>query len=416
MEMNAMNTSVEKTFEALLASEKIQKALAYLEQDQENKLRELKEMTLVSGAPHTETEIRTPMFRAKLDEYGMQDSFIDEIGNTFGWLYGRDTKSPILMEAHLDTVFDLETPLIMQEDESGILRCPGIADNTASMAAELSLLRAIREADLKPVKSVLIGGTVGEEAPGEARGVRHLMETMKDLSAYLCLDSGHFFDIITGAVACKRHEITLKGPGGHSWSDWGRVNAVHALGRAIGFIADIEPASHPKTTYNVGVISGGSTVNTISAQASMHIDIRSLDNEEKKRLEERILECVRKSVDIENSRHPDSEPLVIIDRPYGDKPGGQFPDDAPIVQAALASAKAIDLPRAICEPASTNANFPISEGIPCLCINSNGACGNMHSVNEWYDPKDSWKGAQALLLLLFAVAGLEGVTEPLSLS
>ena len=408
--MSARN--IEQTMSALMADERVQKALSFLREDQERKLNELKEMVLVSGAPHTEQEIRSPMFLARLEQNGLEDCTVDAVGNVFGFIRGRE-ETRVLVEAHLDTVFGPEVPLALIEDENGVLHCPGICDNTASMATELSLIRAIRTCGLRPVRTLMLGGTVGEEAPGEARGVRYLMETQKNLAAYLCLDSGHDFDIISSAVSCKRHEITLKGPGGHSWNNWGRVNPVHAVGRAIAMIADIEPVHTPKTTYNVGMVRGGTSVNAIASQASMQIDIRSLDNGEKTALEQQILECIRQAVDEENRRHPDSAPLVIEDRPYGDKPGGSTPDDAVIVQAALAAARMVDLPRNISAPASTNANFPISAGIPALCVNSNGACGNLHAPDEWYDPKDSWKGAQALLLLLFAVAGLEGGPDPL---
>ncbi len=403
---------LEKTMAALLGDEGVRKALAFLRDDEDRKRAELKEMVLVSGAPHTETQVRSPMFLGRLEACGLEDCFTDAVGNVFGFVRGRES-SRVLVEAHMDTVFGPEIPLVLTEEEDGLLRCPGIADNTASMATELSLIRAIRACGLVPVKTLMLGGTVGEEAPGEARGVRHLMETQGDLAAYLCLDSGHDFDIIRGAVSCKRHEITLKGPGGHSWNNWGRVNPVHALGRAIAMIADIEPAQTPKTTYNVGLAAGGTSVNAIASKASMHVDIRSLDNVEKVRLEARILDCVRQAVEEENRRHPASEPLTVEDRPYGDKPGGSVPEDSVIVQAALLSAHVVDVPRKVCAPSSTNANFPISAGIPALCVNCNGRCGNMHAPDEWYDPKDSWKGAQALLLLVFALAGLEGVTEPL---
>ena len=403
---------MEAVMEALLADERVRKALAFLRDDEDRKRADLKEMVLVSGAPHTEPEIRSPMFLGRLEAAGLGDCFTDEVGNVFGFVRGRETER-VLVEAHMDTVFGKNVPLSLTEDEDGVLRCPGIADNTASMATELSVVRAIRACGLSPVKTLMFGGTVGEEAPGEARGVRHLMETQKNLAAYLCLDSGHDFDIIRGAVSCKRHEITLKGPGGHSWNNWGRVNPVHALGRAIAMIADIEPEQHVKTTYNVGLVAGGTSVNSIASQASMHVDMRSLDDVEKARLEARILDCVKRAVDEENRRHPGSAPLTVVDRPYGDKPGGSVPEDSLIVQAALASARAVKVERHICPPSSTNANFPISAGIPALCVNSNGRCGNMHSPDEWYDPQDSWKGAQALLLLIFALAGLEGATEPL---
>ncbi|MBO4317548.1 MAG: M20/M25/M40 family metallo-hydrolase [Mailhella sp.] len=404
--------SLESSLAALLDCKKVRRALEFIRNDHASTLAELKEMVLVSGAPHTEQDLRSPMFLGKLRQYGLEGCHMDEVGNVFGSVSG-SAAGKILAEAHLDTVFGPEVPLSVTEDDDGTLRCPGIADNTASMAAELSLVRAIKSSGLAPVKTLLIGGTVGEEAPGGARGVIHLMRTMKDLDAYVCLDSGHDFDIITGAVSCERHEITFSGPSGHSWNDWGRANTISALGRAISLISGITPPSKPKTTFNLGIVTGGTAVNTIPAQASMHVDVRSLDDTERVKLEEKLLDCVRKAAEEENAAHPGAVPITIHDRPYGGIPGGFTPDTAPIVKAALAAAHAIKLPRSICPPGCTNANFPISAGIPALCVNSNGKCGGIHSLDEWYDPTDSWKGVQALLLLLLLLAGLDGVIDPI---
>ncbi len=397
--------------ELLLKDERVQKALAYLKEDQQNKIEELKEMTLVSGAPFTEPEIRSPYFLEKLRKYGLDDCCIDEVGNTFGTIHG-DDGAVILTEAHLDTVFGPEIELSMREDEDGILRCPGIGDDTASMANELSVIRAIKMAGLQPVHTLLFGGSVGEEAPGLARGVRHIMETQKNIAAYLALDSGQDFDVMTGALSCQRYEVIFKGPGGHSWQDNGRTNCIAAMGRVISLLADLRPETDIKTTLNFGLASGGTTVNTIAPKASLHIDVRSLDPAQKDAFEKRIIAVIEKGVQQENAAHPDSDPVELTLRPYGTKPGGNTPAGSPIVIAALESARAVGLPRQICPAGSTNANFPISMGLPALCVNTCGRCGNMHAVDEWYDPKDSWKGAQALLIQLFLLAGLKGVTDP----
>ena len=238
---------VPSTIRALLADTRIQAALDYLKDDHDRTIAELKEMVLVHGAPHTEPEVRSPMYRDKLARYGLEDCFIDEVGNAFGYVRGAGARPKILAEAHLDTVFPADTPLAVQEKD-GVLHCPGIADDTAALAAQLSIIRAIRHAGLVPCGTFMMGGTVGEEAPGEARGVRALMASQTDLDAYLALEGGHMFDIIPGAVACKRQEIIVTGPGGHSWSDFGLASPINALGRAIARIADLHPVASPKTT------------------------------------------------------------------------------------------------------------------------------------------------------------------------
>ena len=406
-----MKEEIAGSISSLLNDERFKKALQYLEEDQQNKIDELKEMTLVSGAPFTEPELRAPYFLQKLKACGLEDCRMDEAGNVFGAVRGGDD-AVILTESHLDTVFGPEVELSLREDENGVLHCPGVADDTASMANELSVIRAIKMAGLQPVHTLLFGGTVGEEAPGLARGVRHIMATQKNIAAYLALDSGQDFDVMTGALSCQRYEILLNGPGGHSWQDAGRTNAIAAMGRIISRLADLRPETDIKTTLNFGIISGGTTVNSIASSASMHIDVRSLEPAEKDAYEKRILEEIRQGVAEENAAHPDSLPIELTLKPYGTKPGGNTPADSPIVIAALESAKAVGLPRTICPAGSTNANFPISMGVPALCVNTTGSCGNMHARDEWYDPKESWKGAQALLIHLFLLAGLKGVTSP----
>ncbi len=395
----------------LMKDARFREALRFLEEDQENKIAELKEMTLVSGAPFSEPELRSPYFLKKFEGCGLEDCHIDEEGNVFGSLRG-DGGPVILVESHLDTVFGPEVELVLREDEDGVLRCPGVADDTASMANELSVIRAIKKAGLLPVLTIRFGGTVGEEAPGLARGARHIMAAQKDLAAYIALDSGQDFDVMTGALACQRYEIILRGPGGHSWQDAGRTNAIAAMGRVIARLADLKPETDIKTTLNFGLISGGTTVNSIASSASMHIDVRSLEPGEKDAFEKRILEAAAQAVEEENTAHPSSAPVVLELKPYGTKPGGCTPADSPIVIAALESARAVGLPRKICPAGSTNANFPINAGLPAVCLNTVGRCGNMHTRDEWYDPTDSWKGAQALLIHIFLLAGLKGVTDP----
>jgi acetylornithine deacetylase/succinyl-diaminopimelate desuccinylase-like protein len=332
------------------------------------------------------------------------------VGNTFGYVYGSKEGPLVVAEGHLDTVFSLDTPLEIKE-VNGRIYCPGIGDDTAALATVLSVVRAIRHAGLKPCGTLMLGGTVGEEAPGHARGVRHLMDTRKDdIDAYVAVETCWTYRINRGAVACRRFELIFRGPGGHAWNAYGLPSPIHAAGRAIASIADIVPPSSPKTICNVGVISGGTSVNSIANEATIYIDTRSTCMEERDKIGDLIVKFAHKAVEDENRRHPDKGKVTVEVRVYGIKPGGELPEDAEIIQIASAATKAVGVEPRILEAASTNMNFPLALGIPSVCIGAGGDSANQHALDEWFDPTDSYTGPQKCLLMLFALAGLEGVT------
>lgn len=408
----ANTAMIEQVFNTLLADPGIRKALDFIRDDHAAMVAEQKEMALIPGAPWTEPEIRSPMYRKKLEEYGLAECFTDEVGNVFGYVPGSANGPKILMEAHLDTVFPMETPLAIREEGSRIY-CPGIGDDTAAMATLLCVIRAIRHANLQPQGTLMLGGTVGEESPGEARGVMHLMKTQPDLDAYIAVETCWTHRITRGAVACVRFDVTFKGPGGHSWGAFGLPSPLHAAGRAIASIADITPPKEPKTTFNVGLIKGGTSVNTIANETSMRVDVRSVSTAERDKLAAAIEERIHKAVAEENRVRPSDTPVTVTVRPYNEKPGGDQPIEADIVQIAAFATRAVGVEPQFLPPSSTNANFPLDKGIPALCIGAGGDSGNTHALDEWFDPTDSYTGPQKCLLMLFAMAGLAGVTAPL---
>ena len=408
----SLSPHVQEAFDKLLKASAIQEALAFIKADHSNMIAEQKELALVPGAPHTEPEIRSPFFLERLKKYGLDDCSIDEIGNTFGYIHGTEKKPLILMEGHLDTVFPLETPLTITEKD-GRIYCPGIGDDTAALATLLCVIRAIRHANLRPCGTLMLGGTVGEEGPGLARGVRHLMDTRKDdIDAYVAIETCWTYRVTRGAVACRRFELTFKGPGGHAWNDFGLPSPINAAGRAIAAIAEIVPPSTPKTIYNVGLMNGGTSVNSIANEAVLHIDMRSIDMQERDTLGTQILERVNAAVAAENAAHQGGR-ITLEVRTYGEKPGGDQPEDALIVQIARGATSAVGVEPRLMGPASTNINFPLALHIPSVCIGAGGDAGNQHSLGEWFDPKDSYTGPQKALLMLFAMAGLEGTTPAL---
>ncbi len=406
---------IKDAFTRLLADPGIQKALAYIKDDHANMVKEQKEMTLVSGAPWSEPEIRSPMYIKKLKEYGLADCYTDEVANVFGFVRGTEKgKGPlILMEAHLDTVFPLETKLEIREEGSRIY-CPGIGDDTAAMATLLCVIRAIRHANLTPCGDLMLGGTVGEESPGEARGTIHLMETLKDkIDAYIAVETCWTHRVTRGAVACQRYEVIFKGPGGHSWGAFGLPSPLHAAGRAIAKISDIVPPKEPKTVYNVGLISGGTSVNAIANETRMRVDMRSISTQELHKIGDTIAAMIHEAVAEENKRKPAQEGVSVHIRTYNVKPGGDQPIEADVVQIAAEATRAVGVEPKFLPPSSTNANFPIDLGIPALCIGAGGDAGGTHALDEWFDPTGSHDGPQKCLLMLFAMAGLSGVTQPL---
>ena len=404
---------VQEAVDALVAHPAIQKALAFIKEDHAAMVSEQKEIALIPGAPHTELEIRSPFFVERLQKYGLEDCAIDEIGNAFGYVHGTGKAPLILMEGHLDTVFPLETPLAITEKD-GVLYCPGIGDDTAALATLLCVIRAIRHAGLKPCGTLMLGGTVGEEGPGFARGVRHLMDTRKDdIDAYVAIETCWTYRVTRGAVACKRFELTFKGPGGHAWNDFGLASPITAAGRALAAIAAIVPPKTPKTIYNVGLMQGGTSVNSIANEAILHIDTRSVDMKARDAVGARILAAAEQAVAAENAAHPEGGRICLEVRTYGGKPGGDQPEDALIVQIASAATSAVGVEPRLMGPASTNINFPLALGIPSVCIGAGGNAGKQHSLGEWFDPKDSYTGPQKCLLMLFAMAGLEGVIPAL---
>lgn len=400
--------------ETLLADPGIQKALAFVDADHENKLAELKEMTLMHGAPFHERELRSPMFTAKLEKYGATECFIDKHDNAFGYIRGGNGPL-IVIEAHLDTVFEKNTPLAITEKD-GVLHCPGIADDTAGLANILSCLRAIRHAGLVPAGSILIGGTAGEEGEGDIRGIKGLLDDHPGVSATIGLEPGPLDDIIYLGLGSRRWEFVFTCKGGHSWTAFGMPSAVHAQARATTHMANVRLPKEPRTSYTVGLVSGGTSVNSIAYEARMKLDMRSVSPEALMDVEKIMLALADKGAEEESAFWKDSGDVVTVGKILiGDRPAGIQPDDAPIVQTLAAAIKTQGCTPNLLKPISTNANAAISRGIPGIILRTGGNCAGLHSLKEWFDPNGSQSGVKAAILMLFALAGLPGVAGPIAL-
>jgi acetylornithine deacetylase/succinyl-diaminopimelate desuccinylase-like protein len=336
----------------------------------------------------------------------------DEEGNVIAERPGLSSSlSPgprIVVSAHLDTVFPERTDVRVRRNGARF-HAPGISDNACGVVSLITLARALDAGNIVTEGPVYFVATVGEEGEGNLRGVRHLFnrgEFKGGVDAFISLD-GPGLELITHrALGSRRYRVTVGGPGGHSWGDFGVVNPVHALGRAIARFSSYPAPLAPRTSYNVGVIEGGSSVNAIPASASMVVDMRSVSSDEIDKLEAHLRRVVEIAVREENSQRAMSgTSLTFAFEQAGDRPSGETPIDSTIVRTAIECSRALGVdPRLDCS--STDSNIPISLGIPAITLGVGGASGNCHSLTEWYEPHGRELGIKRLLLLTASLAGL----------
>ena len=365
------------------------------------------------------TEIPAPTFHESARAEALRKLFaaaglrtrMDAAGNVVGERSGNARKEVILISAHLDTVFPAGTPIKVQRDGRR-LTAPGISDNAAGLAAVLCLARAFHEAKLRTRRPIVFAGNTGEEGEGNLRGMRKLVETYRSrLSAVIAVDGAATDHVTSMALASRRLEVSLSGQGGHSWADFGMPNPVHAVARGISrFLATRLPGS-PRTTYNIGVIEGGCSVNTISAGAVIKVDMRSESETELDRVEAALRKGIEIGVTEEMSAACDAgradDPRIEIRyRSLGERPGGELPPDAPLLEAVRQADRYLENQSRL-ERSSTDANIPLSLGIPAIAVGGGGRSGGAHSTTEWYDPSGRELGVKRILLTALAVAGVE---------
>lgn len=362
------------------------------------------------AAPPFKEQRRAEEFQRRLRSFGFADARIDGEGNVIAEL-GTPGRGPTVMIAgHLDTVFPEETDVKTTRSGNRI-DGPGIGDDCRGLAVVLTLAKVMKEADVQPAGRIIFVGNVGEEGPGNLRGVRHLLTKeyagANKVDFFISVDGAGQASIVSRAVGSHRYTISFEGPGGHSYGAFGMANPMHAMGRAIARIADLEVPARPRVTFNVGIVRGGTSVNTITPLAQMDIDMRSESAEELAKVDARIRAAVDTAVMEEKARWPNSRADITVRYDtIGIRPTGAQADDAPIVQVAMAAARAVGwTPRT--SASSTDANLPISLGIPAITIDGGGRGGGAHGTEEWYeDTPDAYKGAQFALLIVTALAGV----------
>jgi acetylornithine deacetylase/succinyl-diaminopimelate desuccinylase-like protein len=355
----------------------------------------------VEAPPFKETK-RAQLYAQLFKEIGLTNVRIDKEGNVLGEKRGAQPRPHLVFSAHLDTVFPEGTPVAVKR-EGAILRGPGIGDDCRGLAVVLAVARAMVKGNIQTPGTITFVGTVGEEGLGDLRGMKYLFrEGLKgQIDRFVSVD-GTGLGITNTAVGSLRYRVTFKGPGGHSYGAFGMVNPIHALGRAMARIADFEVPRQPKTTFNVGRIGGGTSVNAVPFEAWAEVDMRSADPASLKSLDAKFHKAIDDAVIDENARWG-SRQLTVDKQLVGDRPAGGTPAESPIVLAAVSATKALGLQTTLDE-GSTDANIPMNMNIPAITIDGGGRGSGAHALDEAFDSTNSWQGTQRALLIALALA------------
>lgn len=363
-------------------------AISVFDRDFEKFVNELIYLTEIPAPPFRE-QLRAEAYAKLLREYGLEDVTIDAEGNAMGLWRGKGGGPLLAVAAHLDTVFPEGTDVKVKR-QGNRLMAPGIGDDTRACAFLLAAIRAMREAKIETNSDILFIGNVGEEGPGDLRGVRYLFGKgpWKDkIKRFITVDGRSNDSITNGALGSKRYRVTFKGPGGHSWGAFGQASPAFAMGNAIAKLGKVVVPKQPKVSYNVGVVSGGTSVNSIPFEVSMEIDMRSTSQEELAKIDAIFLKIVEESVAEENAARLTTFGKIVADvKLIGERPSGVTSPENPVLQQVIATMKTFEkVP--IWETSSTDANIPISLGIPAFAMASQSANrgGRSHSLDEWTD-------------------------------
>lgn len=404
-------------FAPLVRQASVKAALQYLREDDERTLREQVEITQIAAPPFMEAA-RAQDFAARLRATGLTEVSIDATGNVIGKRVGSGSGQLLILSAHLDTVFPQGTDVTVTQKD-GRHYAPGIIDDSRGLVALLSVLRAMQAQRLQTVGDVWFVGTVGEEALGNLRGVKALFEDHSGIDGFISVDgvdSPEFAalgraEVVNQATGSRRWEISFIGPGGHSFENFGNPSAIHAMGRAIAAIADLKTPADPRTTFNVGVVSGGTGVTAIASEARMQIDMRSNDAQQLVTLEQQIMRAVDAAVTAENARWHSIE-IRAERKLLGDRPAATRTTDPVLIDAAVGAYVALGMQKPLLRFGSTDSNIPLGLGIPAITLNGGGIGDKAHSYDEWYQHVNAWRGPQVILLTTLRLAGLKGVSKP----
>ena len=408
----AVNEEFQREVARLAASPEVRSAFNWFRTQEPQLLHWQMEMARIAAPPFGESA-RGAWLAERFREVGLDDVRIDDVGNVFGTHPGFGRRY-VALSAHIDTVFPANTPLNIRQQGSRIYG-PGVSDNGAGVAAMLAIAALLRAVRIRHALPFVFVGNVGEEGEGDLRGMRHIFATprWKDSIAYsLVLDGAGADTIVAEALGSRRFEVIVRGPGGHSWSDFGAPNPIVILAKAIETFAATTVPAMPKTTFNIGVIRGGTSVNSIPESASMKVDIRSTSMTEMERLEQSLRLALNRAVEDETmaaemrssaQRRPPGVGCEVV--VIGNRPAGELQSGAKILQIVRAVDSHLSNAAQV-QRASTDANVPLSMGREAVAIGGGGSGGGAHTLQEWFDSNGRELGLKRILLTMLALAGV----------
>lgn len=403
-----MTNPAETTVKRVMASPAFQTAAATLRAEHDRMVADIITLTEIESPPFQENQ-RAQTWMEMARAHGLDSLEMDAEGNVMGLRRGAGNGRLICIGAHLDTVFPAGTDVKVRREGTKLF-APGVGDDTRSLSVLLAWMRALDAAGITTRDDILFVADVGEEGLGDLRGMRHLFQQGKyrdRISAFITVDSPDMDRIVTGGVGSKRYRVTFKGPGGHSYGAFGLVSPMFAMADATGRVGRVPVPDKPKTTYSASVTGGGTSINAIPNTVWTDFDLRSESPAELDRLEEVFLEIVAASVAAENALRSTVNGVITADIvKIGDRPAGSTPENHELVRFAQDAIEAQGYATAF-EYSSTDANIPMSMGIPAIRIGSGGTGGRQHSLEEWIDvePEASLKGMTAGLATVLALAG-----------
>jgi tripeptide aminopeptidase len=402
---SSLNTAPAQTIRQLAKLPEVEQALHFFETNASAITDEHIRICSIPATPFAEQQ-RAEYLAERFRQLGLHEVSIDEEGNCLGLLKGSSPAPLVVVSAHLDTVFPNGTDFTVRREGERLL-APGIADDGCGLVALIAIVQALRSAQIQLEGSLLFVGTVGEEGEGNLRGVRHLLTrgpwSKRKIDAFLSFDGPGLDRITNRALGSRRYRVELTGPGGHSWGDFGLPNPVHAIGRAISRLAAYPVPKDPRTTFNVGSIEGGTSVNAIPARAAMEVDLRSAGESQLRRLDAFFRRAMKEATDEENNRRRLGDPLLQLQIDLiGERPSGETPADSPLVKLVLETTRLLGVEPRL-DQSSTDSNLPISLGIPAITLGAGGTSGASHTLAEWYDPRDRDKGLKRGLLVILGL-------------
>ncbi len=398
-----------KEIDRLAKAKKVKAAFSYIESQKNETTKNHIALTEILAPPFKE-DVRGVAFSKMLELAGVDSLWTDKVGNVIGLRKGTSgTSGYVGIDAHLDVVFPEGTDVTVKK-MGDTLKAPGIGDDTRALANLISMLKAMNQADIKTEKDVLIVGSVGEEGLGDLRGMKYIFnESGLDIDSWIAIDGGSMGRVSNAGLGSKRYKLVVKGKGGHSWGAFGLANPHHALGKSIDLFSkaawEYTSGDISKTSFNVGRIGGGTSVNSIPFESWMEVDMRAISPKNLDEIETIFKSSVEKAIKEYNASGVDGEVTYELIK-IGDRPSGELSAETPLVQRSMAATEYFGATPSLGR-GSTNINIPVSKGIPAVCIGRGGSGGGAHSLHEWYlNDEPSEESIKLALLITLAQAGL----------